>query len=351
MMKEDEKYMQRCLDLAALGAGSVSPNPMVGAVIVCNGEIIGQGWHKKYGKAHAEVNAVASVCDKSLFAQSTIYVSLEPCSHWGKTPPCAELLVRCGFKRCVIANRDPNPKVNGRGIDILKASGMKVECGVLAEQAWYLNRAFFTRQLLHRPYIILKYASSCDGFISPEQQGDYWLSNEPMQVWVHRLRSETDAIMAGYHTVEKDNPRLNVRKYFGTNPIRLTIDRNLSLDKNLCFFDHSQRTVVFNHLCDKSEDNLEYVRIMPERSEAEQVVEWLYRHEASTLVVEGGRSLLNKFIDSGLWDEIDRIDTPCSIGCGTPAPEIQAQADETITIGNNTLCRFFNRSGILFKSE
>ena len=197
----------------------------------------------------------------------------------------------------------------------------------------------------------MKYASSCDGFISPEQQGDYWLSNEPMQVWVHRLRSETDAIMAGYHTVEKDNPRLNVRKYFGTNPIRLTIDRNLSLDKNLCFFDHSQRTVVFNHLCDKSEDNLKYVRIMPERSEAEQVVEWLYRHEASTLVVEGGRSLLNKFIDSGLWDEIDRIDTPCSIGCGTPAPEIQAQADETITIGNNTLCRFFNRSGILFKSE
>ena len=157
--------------------------------------------------------------------------------------------------------------------------------------------------------------------------------------------------MAGYHTVEKDNPRLNVRKYFGTNPIRLTIDRNLSLDKNLCFFDHSQRTVVFNHLCDKSEDNLKYVRIMPERSEAEQVVEWLYRHEASTLVVEGGRSLLNKFIDRGLWDEIDRIDTPCSIGCGTPAPEIQAQADETITIGNNTLCRFFNRSGILFKSE
>ncbi len=208
---KDIIYMRRCLELASLGAGKVSPNPMVGAVIVHNGEIIGEGWHREYGKPHAEVNAVDSVADKSLLKDSTVYVSLEPCAHYGKTPPCAELLARCGFKKCVIALTDPNPKVNGKGIAILKAAGMEVETGVLEEEAAFLNRAFIVRQTQNRPYVILKYAKSEDNFIAPKQKGDYWLSNSAMRVWTHRQRSQIDAIMVGYATAECDNPALNVR--------------------------------------------------------------------------------------------------------------------------------------------
>ena len=187
MLKQDKIYMERCFELARLGAGSVSPNPMVGAVVICNGEVIGEGWHRKYGEAHAEVNAIASVKDKSLLKDSTIYVNLEPCCHWGKTPPCANLIIESGIKRCVIANTDPNPKVYGGGIKLLRYNGVEVISGVLEEEGNFLNRRFFTNQRQNRPYIIIKYAKTADGFISPEDKGA-WISNDAMKVWVHKQR-------------------------------------------------------------------------------------------------------------------------------------------------------------------
>jgi pyrimidine deaminase RibD-like protein len=217
-MQEDEKYMKRCFDLALLGRGNVSPNPKVGAVIVYQDQIIGEGYHKKYGQSHAEVNAIASVKDKNLLKESTIYVNLEPCCHWGKTPPCANLIIENKIKRCVISNKDINPKVFGGGIKLLQDNGVEVISGVLEEQGLYLNRRFFTNQSQKRPYVILKYAQTLDGFIAPEGKGG-WISNETMKVWVHKQRTEEDAIMVGYNTVLSDNPQLNVRHYSGRKPI------------------------------------------------------------------------------------------------------------------------------------
>ncbi len=339
---KDIIYMRRCLELASLGAGAVSPNPMVGAVIVHNGKIIGEGWHKKYGMPHAEVNAVASVEDKSLLRESTIYVSLEPCAHYGKTPPCAELLARCGFKRCVIALTDPNPKVNGKGIEILKQAGIEVETGVLEAEAAFQNRAFIVRQIKNRPYVILKFAKSADNFIAPKQKGDYWLSNEAVRVWTHRQRSEIDAIMVGYATASCDNPALNVRYYHGRNPIRLVIDRNLSLDNTLRLFDHSQPTIVFNHTTETTLGNNLYLKIDPKKNEIEQVLAGLHQRQIGSLVVEGGRRLLNKFIESGLWDEANVIETPKYLVEGIPAPEIPLPIAQRQQLGDNYLNLYLN---------
>lgn len=341
--------MRRCLELARLGAGKVSPNPMVGAVIVYNGEIIGEGWHKKYGFAHAEVNAVESVRDKSLLSEATIYVSLEPCAHYGKTPPCAELLARHRFRRCVIANTDPNPKVSGKGIAIVKAAGIEVETGVMAQEAAFLNRAFFTRQLKSRPYVIVKCAASSDGFIAPKQNGNYWLSNEPMRVWSHRLRSENDAIMVGYRTAATDNPRLNIRSYYGENPTRLVIDRELDLDKSLHLFDHSQRTIVFNQIKDQKDGNLELVKINSEENEIEQVLNKLQALEVGSLVVEGGRGLIDKFLECGLWDEVQRIETDKSLIEGLQEPKAEGERLFCQAFGSNRLELILNPKNAIFE--
>lgn len=341
--------MRRCLELARLGAGKVSPNPMVGAVIILNGEIIGEGWHKKYGEAHAEVNAVESVRDKSLLSEATIYVSLEPCAHYGKTPPCAELLARHRFRRCVIANIDPNPKVSGKGIAMLKAAGIEVETGVMAEQAAFLNRAFFTRQLKSRPYVIVKYAASSDGFIAPKQKDAYWLSNEPMRVWSHRLRSENDAIMVGYRTAAADNPSLNIRSYYGENPVRVVIDRNLDLDKSLHLFDRSQRTMVFNHIKDQSDEMLEMVKLNPQGNEIEQVMNKLYALGVGSLVVEGGRGLINKFLECGLWDEVQRIETDKTLFEGLEEPKAEGVMLFCQAFGSNRLELILNPKNAIFE--
>jgi diaminohydroxyphosphoribosylaminopyrimidine deaminase/5-amino-6-(5-phosphoribosylamino)uracil reductase len=199
-MQDHEKYMRRCFDLALLGRGNVSPNPKVGAVIVYQDQIIGEGYHKKYGQSHAEVNAIASVENKNLLKESTIYVNLEPCCHWGKTPPCTNLIIENKIKRCVICNKDINPKVFGGGMKLLQDNGVEVISGVLEEEGLYLNRRFFTNQSQKRPYVILKFAQTLDGFISPEGKGG-WISNDTMKVWVHKQRTEEDAIMVGYNTV------------------------------------------------------------------------------------------------------------------------------------------------------
>jgi diaminohydroxyphosphoribosylaminopyrimidine deaminase/5-amino-6-(5-phosphoribosylamino)uracil reductase len=340
-MQEDEKYMRRCFDLALLGRGNVSPNPRVGAVIVCEGEIIGEGYHQKYGEAHAEVNAIASVKDKSLLEKSTIYVNLEPCCHWGKTPPCANLIVESKIKRCVIANKDINPKVYGGGIKLLQDNGVEVTCGVLEKEGLFLNRRFFTNQSQKRPYVILKYAQTLDGFIAPEGKGG-WISNDMMKVWVHKQRAEEDAIMVGFNTVLSDNPQLNVRNYSGRNPKRVVLDKYLSLPQTKNIFDNSQQTFIFNYIKEAVEENNVFLKIDEQKPFVGQVLERLYEHKVCSLVVEGGERTLNKFLESGLWDEANVIIGQKTFGSGIKAPQISQGLHAMAEVGGDILKIYHN---------
>lgn len=303
----DDLLMLRCLQLAKLGEGSASPNPMVGAVVVYDNKIIGEGYHKIYGQSHAEPNAINSVEDKNLFKDSTLYVSLEPCCHWGKTPPCADLIVSSGIRKVVICNKDPNPKVDGGGIKILKDAGIEVITGVLEREGRELNKRFFSRHEKKRPYIILKWAETLDGFMDIERrQGnkeDYWITNDSLRVWAHRQRAIEDCVLVGKRTVLNDNPKLNVRYYFGKNPIRMTIDRSLSIPNDRFLYDNSQQTIIFNDIKEGASGNISYVRLDFGKDILEQVVHYIYSIRKSSLVVEGGRFTLEQFIKSNLWDE------------------------------------------------
>ncbi|HWA33460.1 MAG TPA: bifunctional diaminohydroxyphosphoribosylaminopyrimidine deaminase/5-amino-6-(5-phosphoribosylamino)uracil reductase RibD, partial [Cyclobacteriaceae bacterium] len=245
-MTHDELYMRRALDLAMLGMGHVSPNPLVGCVIVHDSTIIGEGWHKQYGEAHAEVNAVASVDKKELFRKSTVYVNLEPCSHFGKTPPCADMLARHNVKRVVIANVDTYQKVNGEGIRKLRESGAEVVTGVLEKEGRDLNKRFFTYVEKNRPFILLKWAETSDGFIAREDYSSKWISNEFSRQLGHKLRAEVDAVLVGTQTAKHDDPRLNVRDWSGKDPLRIVIDKSLKLNPKLNLFDKSQPTICYN---------------------------------------------------------------------------------------------------------
>lgn len=342
MSEQDNIYMRRCFELARLGAGSVSPNPMVGSVIVYNAEVIGEGWHRKYGQAHAEVNAVASVKDKSLLKNSTIYVALEPCCHWGKTPPCAKLIIESGIRRCVIANTDPNPKVSGGGIRLLKEAGIDVVTGVLESEGAFLNRRFFINQNEKRPYVILKYAETADSFIAPEGKGA-WISNDALRVWVHRQRSEEDAIMVGYHTAMQDNPQLNVRYYYGRNPKRIVFDKELSLAEHLNLKDNSQDTYIFNFKKDFKDGRNTYIRLDRNSEVVKSMLNYLYEQKIRSLVVEGGRKTLDMFLQSDLWDEANVITGTTNFNVGIPSPVIPIKAAKVETIGNNTLRTYFNK--------
>jgi diaminohydroxyphosphoribosylaminopyrimidine deaminase/5-amino-6-(5-phosphoribosylamino)uracil reductase len=279
----DEQFIKRCFDLALNGLGSVSPNPLVGCVITHNNKIIGEGWHKKYGGPHAEVNAVASVADKSLLPSSTVYVNLEPCSHHGKTPPCADMLVEHRVKKVVISNVDSNELVSGKGIEKLRKAGIEVVTGVLEKEGRYLNRRFFTYIERRRPYIILKWAQTSDGFISRSSNETSTISNELSKKLLHRWRSEEDAFLVGTQTAARDNPQLNVREWTGRNPVRVVIDRSSRLDPSLHLFDGSQPTIVIKNI--------------------EDGIKELFQKKIQSLVVEGGATTLNLFITAGLWDE------------------------------------------------
>jgi diaminohydroxyphosphoribosylaminopyrimidine deaminase / 5-amino-6-(5-phosphoribosylamino)uracil reductase len=306
MKKQDhqteEFFMQRALELAVLGRGSVSPNPLVGCVIVCDGKIIGEGWHRKYGEAHAEVNAVNAVADKSLLSKSTVYVSLEPCSHFGKTPPCADMLIREKVKKVVVSNLDPNPLVAGEGIKKLRAAGIDVVTGILHKQGRELNKRFFTFMEHNRPYIILKWAQSADGFIARKNFDSKWISNELSRQWVHRWRTEEDAILIGQRTAQHDNPQLNVRDWSGRNPVRIVIDRFLKLSDSLHLFDRSQPTLCYNLLKHEEHPNLSLVRL-GEADFLQELILDLYRKKIQSVIIEGGTQTLQSFLDAGLWDE------------------------------------------------
>jgi diaminohydroxyphosphoribosylaminopyrimidine deaminase/5-amino-6-(5-phosphoribosylamino)uracil reductase len=310
-MNFDEKYMLRCLELAKNGLRNVAPNPMVGCVIVFDGKIIGEGYHQEYGKAHAEVNAIHSVRDKSLLKKSTLYVNLEPCAHFGKTPPCANLIVEHNIPRVVIGCVDSFSEVSGKGIEKLKAAGIEVTIGVLENESLQLNKRFFTFHTKKRPYIILKWAETKDGFIDLERPFDKlrvtntnnWITSPLSKQLVHKWRSEETAIMIGTNTALNDNPKLNVREWNGKNPVRVVIDLHDRLPQTLHVFDKSIPTLVFSLTKQGEENNLTFVKINDSKNLIQEVLDELYKRNLQSIIIEGGAKLLQSFIDQNLWDE------------------------------------------------
>jgi len=322
-MHTSEAYMQRCIELAMKGAGHVSPNPMVGAVLVAGERIIGEGWHREYGQAHAEVNCIGSVApaDRHLVSQSTLFVSLEPCAHFGRTPPCADLIVQHRIPKVVVGCTDTFSQVSGRGIARLQAAGVDVVTGVLEQGCRYLNRRFFTRQERGRPYVVLKWAQSEDGFLGPEQGRKVMLSNSFSRKMAHRMRSEEDAILVGFRTALLDNPLLSNRYGSGKQPLRIAVDPGLQLPQHLHLFDRQQPTLVFNTVKDEEQEQLRLVRVNGAASLPQQILHHL--EGINSLIVEGGSKTLQLFIDAGLWDEATVIRTPHLLGGGTAAPVLR----------------------------
>ena len=304
----DEKFMLRAIELARLGMGAVSPNPMVGCVIVHNGVIIGEGYHCKFGMAHAEVNAVNSVKNKKLLNESTLYVTLEPCSHHGKTPPCADLILLHQIPDVVVGTRDPFKEVAGNGIAKLRSEGCHVMEGCCEEKCVELNRRFFMYHQKKRPFIILKWAQTADGFIDIDRSREHygqptWITNDLSRIAVHKMRSDESAILVGTNTAKKDNPSLTVRDWSGIPPLRAVIDKEMKLPADLSLFDMSIPTVVYTAHRVPGMDNLEFKQIPFNGNEIELILADMHDRGILSLIVEGGQKLLNSFIDCELWDE------------------------------------------------
>jgi diaminohydroxyphosphoribosylaminopyrimidine deaminase/5-amino-6-(5-phosphoribosylamino)uracil reductase len=319
-MQAEQKYMARCIALAKAGSPSVAPNPMVGAVIVHQGRIIGEGYHRMSGEPHAEVNAIASVRDEALLREATLYVNLEPCSHYGKTPPCTELIIRRHIPRVVAGCPDPFPEVSGRGINLLRKAGVEVVTGVMEQEAIELNRVFITAHLQQRPYVILKWAQSADGFIdrirADASEKPAQLSVPATRRYVHKLRSEVSAIMVGTNTALLDNPSLTVRHWPGISPVRILLDRTLRIPPSSHLLDGSVRTLVFTAESLASRENREYIRIDFSSPVIPQVLHALYERQLYSLLVEGGACLHQSFLDAGLYDEVQIETAPVNLENG-----------------------------------
>lgn len=347
-MPTDELYMHRCLDLAALGSGMVSPNPMVGAVIVHEGKIIGEGYHQKYGGPHAEVNAVNNVLEhfenaEELLRDATIYVSLEPCAHYGKTPPCADLIIKHRIPRVVVGCRDSFDQVDGKGIEKLQAAGIEVRIGILEQECLDLNSRFFTRVQKHRPYIILKWAQTADGFFAPDDNSQFWITGPESRKLVHQWRTEEDAVLVGKNTAAIDNPQLNVRYAEGRNPKRIVIDRRLELDPTLHLFDQSVETIVFNELRTEVNGKNKYIALEDfDRYVPQYMMYQLYLQDVQSVIVEGGAATLRSFIEAGLWDEARIFTGKAVLERGIPAPQISGTKADGIQSGDDLLEIWYN---------
>jgi diaminohydroxyphosphoribosylaminopyrimidine deaminase/5-amino-6-(5-phosphoribosylamino)uracil reductase len=346
-MDTAERYMNRCIELARLGAGSAAPNPMVGSLIVYKGKIIGEGYHKKHGEPHAEANAINSVANKELLEDSTIYVTLEPCAHFGLTPPCADLIVENKIPRVVIGTIDPFAKVAGKGIEKLKIAGIEIKTGVLENECRLLNKRFFTFHEKKRPYIILKWAQTLDGFIDIDREENEfgeptWITGSLALRLVHKIRSEEDAILVGRKTAEKDNPSLTVRNWTGKNPVRLVIDNQLQLSKNLNLFDHSEKTIVFNSIKNESDSTISFLKTNPRKNSVQQILDRLYDLKIQSVIIEGGKRLIESFIKEGVWDETQMYIGNKFFNKGIKAPAIsgkivaieQLDSDKLVVFGN-----------------
>lgn len=327
-MNDHDLYMSRCIELARLGVGYVAPNPMVGAVLVYEGRIIGEGYHQRYGEAHAEVNCVASVKteDRPLIRKSTMYVSLEPCSHYGKTPPCVDLITREKIPVVVIGCRDVFKLVDGKGIEKLKAAGVEVITGVMENECKELNKRFFTFHTAHRPYIVLKWAQTGDGKIAGSSGSERLLiSNEYSNRLVHKWRSEEASILVGTNTALWDDPELTTRLWEGRSPVRLVVDMDLGLPASLKLFNGEVRTIVFNTIKHEEGNNIMYYQVTHDVSLVQQVVNALYHLDIQSVLVEGGAKLLQSFIDEGMWDEVRRLSNPqLIVQSGLPAPVLES---------------------------
>jgi len=323
MSQQDEQFMQRALQLAAYGKPTVSPNPMVGCVIVSEGNIIGEGWHEKAGEPHAEVLAVRSVKDEQLLKSATAYVTLEPCAHYGKTPPCAELLVEKQLKKVVIGAVDPNPLVAGKGIEILKKAGIEVASGVLEDQCLSLNKAFFTFMQKKRPYIVLKWAETSDGFIARTDFNSKWISNPLSRQLVHKWRTEIDAILVGKNTAKYDNPQLTARDWSGKNPIRLVIDHQLSLKSDLKIFDEEEKTILFHTSEDRNgKEGISFVKLS-QGDFLNEMMQYLHDQKIQSVLIEGGARTLQSFINAGLWDEARIFKSPVLFDEGIESAQLK----------------------------
>ncbi len=324
---EDDRYMQRCIDLARSGLGFTAPNPMVGAVVVHQGRILGEGYHRRHGDLHAEVRAIEAVKNKALLKRSTLYVSLEPCCHHGKTPPCTDLIIREQIPRVVIGAVDPFDQVAGKGIARLSSFGCEVRVGVLKDACRQLNKRFFTFHEKKRPYVILKWAQTADGFIDVDRgsgaaRRPTWITSEKLRMLVHKWRSEESAIMVGTNTAMKDDPRLNVRDWTGPSPLRVVLDRELRLPGGLKLMDNNEATIIINETREQRLKKTRYVALPFDEQLLEQVMRLLYEEGRQSLIVEGGRQLLQSFIDQDRWDEARIFTGTQFFGRGIRAPQI-----------------------------
>ena len=357
-MSNHEKYINMCIQLAKQGIGKVSPNPMVGCVIVHNGEIVGQGFHEEYGGPHAEVNAITNIDDKTLLKESTLYVNLEPCSHHGKTPPCADLIIKHQIPKVVIGCVDTYSEVCGKGIEKLKNAGIEVIVSVLESKSRELNKRFFTYHNKQRPYVILKWAKTQDGFMDVdrsnieniEKQSEHdndqkaynWITTDDSKKLVHHWRTEVQAIMVGTNTALNDNPQLNVREVEGDNPLRIVLDLTLRLPKDLRVFDGSIPTIVFNHLKDQKGTNLDYVKLNKDSDLIEQILAILHQREIQSVLIEGGAQLLHTFLESNSWDEARVFTGTREFENGLIAPKLSISPSTSLLFGEDHLEFFMN---------
>lgn len=336
-----ELYMQRCLELAKNGFGTTYPNPMVGSVIVYEDKIIGEGWHQKAGEPHAEVNAINAVKDKSLLSKATIYVSLEPCSHFGKTPPCSDLIIKHKIPKVIIGTVDPHSKVAGKGIEKLQKAGIHVEVGFLEKDCRKLNKRFFTFHVLKRPYIILKWAESADGFLAPKhknEQKPVWISNSYSRQLVHKWRTEEQAILVGTNTVLADNPSLNARDWKGNNLIRIVIDRTGKISADYAVKNKNQKTIIFTEQENLSNvENCIYENTIFDNQLMERICLFLFEQQIQSVIIEGGATTLNSFINAKLWDEARIFRGVILFKEGTKAPIVNGTIESKQTINKDEL--------------
>jgi len=352
MTGTDEMFMKRCIELAINGMGHVAPNPMVGCVIVYEGKIIGEGYHREFGGAHAEVNAINAVKEKHKLKKSTLYVNLEPCSHYGKTPPCADLIIKHKIPRVVIAHTDIHKLVSGKGIEKLSNAGCEVTTNVLAKEALFLNRRFNIYHTKKRPYLILKWAQTTDGFIDIDRNNDTpvkptWITSERTRIIVHKWRTEESAIIVGTNTALKDNPSLTARAWTGKNPLRIVIDEHNRLPKNLNIFNNEAPTLIFNASKNAEQENLEFIIADFEKDLLEHILNVLCQKQIISLIVEGGTQLIQSFIDNNLWDEARIFTGDTKFLSGVKAPSLENNKKETFYIGTDTLDICFNNEHLI----
>jgi diaminohydroxyphosphoribosylaminopyrimidine deaminase/5-amino-6-(5-phosphoribosylamino)uracil reductase len=349
-MIRQERFMQRAIELAKLGAGRVSPNPLVGCVITHDDKIIGEGWHRKYGEPHAEVNALESVGNAAQIKDAELYVTLEPCSHYGKTPPCADRLIEEKIKKVYIGSTDPNPVVAGKGIQRLTDANIPVVNNILKAECQALNRRFFTFIQAKRPYITLKWAQTADGFIARKDFSSQWISGPSSRQLVHQWRAEEDAVMVGYHTAYHDNPSLTVRQWHGRNPVRIFFDRTNSLPEHFNLKDGSARTICITESQHLKPSELRYVQLM-DVFNLEAVLTHLYQENIQSILVEGGAVLLDRFMQSGLWDEARIFQSPGLFHAGIAAPLLKGRISRRLAVDKDFLTYWINPHSAIWQNQ